>query len=175
MDDYKYAIEWFAYGFNNKDEEYIVRFMMYWIAFNWLYNEHNSKYMTEKNKRYVLKETERIKEFCEANMDKLSRYDAFESGDIDIFLEDPICDGVTLRPHRRAFDNLRFGTNPVRITNLLLTIYYVRCNLFHGSKSIYNLRDRGLIKASSIVLEGYLRTLLPSDQLKNRLLKDVDL
>lgn len=47
-----------------------------------------------------------------------------------------------------------------QVESLLITIYQVRCNLFHGSKSLHNPRDLELVRSSSIILEGYLKAYL---------------
>ena len=178
MDDYQYAIEWFAYGFNDKNEEYIVKFMMYWIAFNWLYNKHYVKHEQDGRTRRLKYEHEKIEEFCDANMDKLLRAGVFDSGDVDIFKDEAIGDGTigkTPPSHKRVHDNLRFGTDSVKNTSLLLSIYFVRCNLFHGSKSIRVRRDLDLVKASAKILEEYLRVLLPPEQLEAKLSETANL
>ena len=43
---------------------------------------------------------------------------------------------------------------------LLMTLYQVRCNLFHGSKSLRVERDRELVRASANILEKYMEALV---------------
>ena len=47
-----------------------------------------------------------------------------------------------------------------QLTSLILTIYHVRCHLFHGSKSLKIDRYVELVRASSIILEDYIREVL---------------
>ena len=78
MEEKDYALEWYRYGLEKNDDA-IVKFMMHWIAFNWLYSEYR------RNSRSL--ESEAIKELCNKKYEKLSRFDAFSSPAIAIFLE----------------------------------------------------------------------------------------
>lgn len=78
MEEKDYALEWYRYGLEKNDDA-IVKFMMHWIAFDWLYSEYR------RNSRSL--ESEAIKEFCKKKYEKLSRFDAFSSPAIAIFLE----------------------------------------------------------------------------------------
>ncbi len=154
MPEKDYALEWFTYGLQNNDDA-IIKFMMHWIAFNWLYSEYR------RNSRTY--EAEAIKAFCEKNFDKLSRYNAFTSPTIDVFLERPVRDILNGRVTAEGTDryrSLKYDSGLEQLTSLVLTIYHVRCNLFHGSKSLKIDRDVELVRASSIILEGYLRAVL---------------
>ena len=65
-------------------------------------------------------------------------------------------DGRTgeLKPHHKK----RFqGVKNRDIASLIGTLYQVRCNLFHGSKSLRINRDIELVKYSAVILEGYLK------------------
>ncbi len=149
-----YALEWYTYGRNNNYDE-IIKFMMHWIAFNWLYSGYQRYNETS--------EAEAIKIYCEENYDKLSRFNAFESPAINIFKEAPVADarygGVT-KKGRERFKALCEEDGLEQLTSLMLTLYQVRCNLFHGSKSLMIERDVELIKSSSVILEEYLGTVL---------------
>ena len=68
------ALEWYQHGLAVHDD-YFMRFMMHWIAFNWLYNEESEE--TER---------ERIRTFCKRNFNRLEHFDAFGCSAIDIFL-----------------------------------------------------------------------------------------
>ena len=59
MEEKDYALEWYRYGLEKNDDA-IVKFMMHWIAFNWLYSEYR------RNSRSL--ESEAIKEFCKKSM-----------------------------------------------------------------------------------------------------------
>ena len=154
MAEKNYALEWYKYGLQKNDEA-VVKFMMHWIAFNWLYSEFKHSSNT--------RESDAITEYCKYEYEKLSRYDAFSTPEIDIFLDKPVCDirrGRITEDGKSRFKTLRWGSGIDQLTSLLLTIYHVRCNLFHGSKSLREDRDIQLVRASSIILEGYLRAVL---------------
>lgn len=44
----------------------------------------------------------------------------------------------------------------LNVQKLFLNIYYVRCNLYHGSKAMYSDRDKALVKESAKVLKYFL-------------------
>ncbi len=154
-----YALEWYQYGLKNNDDD-IVKFMMHWIAFNWLYNEYREG-GDEKNA---------IRTFCRENYNKLSSYNAFRSQAINIFMEQPVrsvVSGMVTSEHNSLYRDVVRGEGLSRLSSLMLTIYHVRCNLFHGSKSLMIKRDLDLVRSSSIILEGYLKAVL-SDDIENR-------
>ena len=141
------ALEWYQYGLEKQDD-FFMRFMMHWIAFNWLYSEYYDE---------DIKEHDAIESFCAINMKKLSQYDAFSSPFIEVFRNKPVGDRTGVRKIHRDRCNL---LNQKNITALFLTIYQVRCNLFHGSKSIHNQRDIELVSSSAEILGEYLKVLL---------------
>lgn len=149
-----YALEWYQYGLKNNDDA-IVKFMMHWIAFNWLYGEYKTGIETS--------EKSAITRYCEHNYDKLSRFDAFSRPEIDVFLDKPVEDinrDDRSGKARERYNSLKCDRGLKQFKSLILTIYQVRCNLFHGSKSLQIDRDVELVRASSIILEGYLRTVI---------------
>lgn len=148
MPEKQYALEWYNYGLEKGDDK-IVKFMMHWIAFNWLYSECRQE-SDDKN----------IEEFCKRNFDKLSRYDAFGTGAFLVFADGPVRDEAHGYSREGRYRRMMNGTDLEGVTNLLLTIYQVRCNLFHGSKSLYIERDIELVHSSATIMEGYLKALL---------------
>lgn len=158
--DRNIAKEWYEYGEKVKDD-FFTKFMMHWIAFNWIYSSYedaNEEHPSEINA---------IRSCVSSNIDIFKRYNAFDCKEIRVFLQSPIKDERTgnkkiyiwnvLKNERKKDDE--------RILALFESLYKVRCNLFHGSKSIRNDRDIELVKASSVILEGYLNELL--DEYKN--------
>lgn len=150
MRDIDYALEWYKYGLDKNDDA-IVKFMMHWIAFNWLYSAYGDR-----------RETNNIKAFCQNNYDSLSHYDAFSDKAIEIFMTSPVYDVIHDRNENRKqrYEKLKNAQGVERLESLFLTIYQVRCNLFHGSKSLHIDRDIQLVRAASIILENYLKALL---------------
>lgn len=72
------AKEWYEYGEKIKDD-FFVKFMAYWIAFNWKYSADSGG--TER---------EQISHYCSLEMSNLVRYDAFSEDACKIFFEGPI-------------------------------------------------------------------------------------
>ena len=142
-----YALEWYEYGLKNDDP--IIRFMMFWVAFNWLYKECREE-----------RDDTNIKSFCHRKYEKLIQFDAFSSDAFQVFLEKPVRDETNGYERRSRFDSIKNDRGPKRVENLLLTIYQVRCNLFHGSKKLQDPRDMDLVCASADILKGYLEVLL---------------
>ena len=148
MCEKNYALDWYRYGLE-KGDDFFVKFMMHWIAFNWLYSEY-----------YDRDELQKIKTFCEDNYYKLSRYNPFDTDAFQIFLEKPIHDIIRGREYTIIYESLKKDNGLKRVKSLFCTMYHIRCNLFHGSKSFMLERDRRLVSASAEILEGYLKALL---------------
>ncbi len=143
------ALDWYRFGLEREDD-FFCRFIMHWIAFNWLYAEFAQQSESEK---------ESIKLCCLYYMEKLKKYDAFSTEAIHIFLEAPVVDSrigekkCHLKQYRRVVEENS-------IVDLFYMMYQVRCNLFHGAKSIFRERDVELVRASAELLEGYLKAIL---------------
>lgn len=148
MCEKNYALDWYRYGLE-KGDDFFIKFIMHWIAFNWLYSEY-----------YDRDESQKIEIFCEANYYKLSRYNPFDTDAFQIFLEKPIHDIIRGREYTIIYESLKKDNGLKRVKSLFCTMYHIRCNLFHGSKSFMLERDRRLVSASAEILEGYLKALL---------------
>ena len=147
--DRNIAKEWFKYGLS-KDDDFFMRFMIYWLAFNWLYNERGER-----------KEHEKISRFYEDHKRLFDKYDPFSDPAIEIFQKGPVDDG---RDPEYSHSDLNYrGVKRNDACSLLLTMYCVRCNLFHGSKSLRCQRDQDLVRDSATILGGYLKALLEDD------------
>ena len=138
------AEEWYQYGLKTGDD-FFMRFMMHWIGFNWLYNQIDGS-----------DERAKIKEFYNQNRKKFDKVDPFNFVDINVFLEGAVYDVVKGIPRTRDYKMLK----EYNVEALLMTLYQVRCNLFHGSKSLRVERDRELVRASANILEKYMKVLV---------------
>lgn len=76
--------------------------------------------------------------------------DAFSRYSREQLMEEVICKGVKHRP-----EGWSDGADPTW-PQLLKTIYLVRCNLFHGTKSPQNSRDHKLVVASDQILRMFI-------------------
>lgn len=160
------AKKWFDLGklyakYEKENNKIFVEFIMYWVAFNCLYN---SCVDSEENNR--------IRAYCKQNMSLLKEYNAFEKKQIEILKKSPICNmwrkistnreccKKTEKICKKRHDNLLSDNEDEKISALFQTMYQVRCNLFHGGKSPSDDRDRELVQASAVILSGYLEVLL---------------
>ena len=128
------------------------------VAFNWMHCE--SRDSSERG---------RIKDFCQRNKRKLLLYDPFDTDEVQVFKEGPVyrVGGAQSNDDpEELFEDIRYGRGNIgkRATSLLLSIYQVRCNLFHGGKSPDNKRDLRLVESSAEIMNGYLRVLLSGFQ-----------
>ena len=89
-------------------------------------------------------------------------FDAFEKPEIQVFMEKPVNDarGRYEKQTEKIYNDLIHNTGIEKVTDLLLTFYQVRCNLFHGQKVLRCDRDVELVEKSSVLLEGYLDSIL---------------
>ena len=133
----EFAREWFKRG--QKEENGIYKFFCFFVAFNWLYNTEHCRYEYNRVKNYVSKAVFPWKEY---NAYKLLKTGAFM---------EPVKD-------TRSGEVKDYIKNESNLTiKLFLQIYQVRCNLFHGSKSMYLERNKELVTDSCIILEDFLK------------------
>ena len=96
-----------------------------------------------------------IRSYFLHNKAKFEQYDAFSAPGIDVFLEGPVY-GRNMQASGKNFEGVKRKDH----LSLIKTLYCVRCNLFHGSKSLVCDRDQRLVRASADILEGYLNAIL---------------
>ena len=158
------ALAWYEYALATGDDS-VGKFMMNWIAFNWIY----CKYSGGTDRR-------QIENLCTERQGELEGYNPFDDEEaIKVFKKKPVLDGRGGN-HRRErpvcpsqmdpwqlHDGLCNGDGLEKIQCLLLTIYQVRCNLFHGSKEPHDERDQKLVRSSATIMQGYMEALLHID------------
>lgn len=125
-----------------------AKFMMYWVGFNWLYRGPES-HGTERDQ---------IRSFYMQNINSFDKYDPFCSPASTIFLQSPVND-MYFENTDRAKENFEKVKNHDPL-GLLLTVYQVRCNLFHGSKSLRAERDMLLVDSAAEIMGQYLKVLI---------------
>ena len=131
--------EWVERGKNEKN--YVYQFFCYFIAFNWLYNCESNAY-----------EYKRIAEYVKKQISKWNNYDPF------LFLREDWKNPVQDARTGKIKDYIIKEKD--KIIQLFLQIYQVRCNLFHGSKSMMNDRNRVLVEDSCKVLCDFLNRII---------------
>lgn len=122
-----------------ENEGSVFQFVSYYIALNYLFDEGTSLdcgNLSEKEllKRYVVSIAEKY------------NFNPYKSLSADSELLKGVCSEKT----NRETDKTKLQDEDVE--ELFISIYYVRCNLFHGSKSMYNERNCRLISDSCKVL-----------------------
>lgn len=139
--NFSFVQEWLKRG--NQESNYIFRFFCYYIAFNWLYNSRNERWEYERIKGYV--------------KSKISGWNGYNPNTLL----------KNAHEWRHSVKSERSGKTKRYIINetdpvikLFLSIYQVRCNLFHGSKSMGNERDAKLVMDGSIVLQDFLNRVI---------------
>lgn len=155
--DKEFLNEWINRG--DEDSDYLMKFFCYFVAFNYLYSTYtfsvkekayNERRFVERNMIesflwYVFKKNEDFKSY--------NPYDNLEdSAELFKGVKSEVKRETEYEIERRL-DKLS-KEDPFE---LFQCIYTVRCNLFHGSKSMDVLRNSKLIKESNLVLRDFLK------------------
>lgn len=170
---------------NGQNLSSVFQFMAYWMAFNCLYSGNTSDCERKQIEDYIEKcdqtlqafnafsATQNIKEILSKPVVD-TRYDIFGSkysslkGDEAVqFLQQQSNDRNRISFERsiRNYSNLKLCQNTIiGRTALLLTIYQIRCNLFHGDKNPMNDRDCMLVKEAAYVMKNYLDVLFKENR-----------
>ena len=126
---------------NTGEEGSVFQFVCYYIAFNSLYDEEQGR-----------RELDRITK-CVKNM--LEQYNFNPYNYIDSNSE--LLKGVmSERSHNRTDAGKLAQHN---IVELYKSLYYVRCNLFHGAKSMDYARSKGLVRDCCAILRSLFNTI----------------
>lgn len=124
-----------------EEEGSVFQFVCYYIAFNSLYDEEQGS-----------REFDRITK-CVKNM--LEQYNFNPYNYIDSNSE--LLKGVmSERSHNRTDAGKLARHN---IVELYKSLYYVRCNLFHGAKSMEYARSIGLVRDCCVILRSLFNTI----------------
>ena len=166
MNDRKYELrssdiakQWYQYAQNIGTDDVYFRFMIAWMAFNYLYSEIS---IGSKIGDVVIDaEAKQIKAYIKLHRPVLSRFNAFETKWIEPYMEAKV---TSKRLKDYLSERNWSDIQQRRIDGLLLSIYTVRCNLFHGNKSPEIERDYRLVEAGWHIVEGYLKELLRGEE-----------
>ena len=146
----EYIAKWIEKSRNEKD--CFDKFVYGFFAFNALYSEF---YLREKY------EKDAIKAFFDAHYDgnQGALKEIFDTPEYEYF-----CNRAPIRDMRndtiswRAKDDLekiREKNTRKSTKAMLMILYQIRCNLFHGDKSFTNLNDQEIMKNASELLLRY--------------------
>lgn len=141
--------EWYEYA-SKENENYFVKFMMYWVAFNWLYEGYRKDRQDEKLtiQNFLDDEKRNLNALESLKFFKIPQYQKA----IAILTEEPIIDARTCESKSHYKNKV---VNNESILDLIYIIYQIRCNLFHGSKSPSAPRNRALVEAAATILDFF--------------------
>ena len=141
--NYDIAKEWLNRGKN--ETEIVYRFICFYIAFNSLYDQEKQRW-----------EYERVSSFIKKYMERNPFYNPSSL--------------MHSKEWSKDIKNVRDGNVKSYIRNestqknkLFMSIYQIRCNLFHGSKSMYYKRNVDLIQDSANILEDLLTRIITKE------------
>ena len=164
----EFLTEWLEYAKSkdNQEQDEPYKFISYYIAFNYLYNQEmrsDNEYEFDQIKRFVKKQIsdgfDPYRYIDTQKSEYLKKYVTTERK----YTNDDKDDNATCN---QRLNDIRRQYSAGKI-ELFRAIYRVRCNLFHGSKSLRDhMRNGGLIEDGSKVLKGLLDFVLEKEQHK---------
>ncbi len=139
MSESSKASAWLNRG--NAQEDPIYVFQDFWIGFNNLYNNSSSS-----------KESEKIKTWIEDNVSEGESQQILQDYvlDVDYLLLEPVinmANGKEITSNRTSFESA--VDSKMKLKELFMIIYKVRCNLLHGQKTPSRERDVKLCQSAS--------------------------
>lgn len=160
MNEIRYATNWVKVAIESDDP--YDRFVYAFFALNALYNKYykNSERQAIKSLFYDRFKNKQFRKKVDSIMD-LEAYDYFVK-------RRPIrncryVEGVTEpRYYDTACDTYSLADYDAKTSNIsmLMIIYQIRCNLFHGNKQYHNHDDMEIMENSSTLLIEYMKAFL---------------
>ncbi len=141
--NYEMAKEWLYRG--KKENDTLYRFICFHIAFNSLYDQETKKYEYHRVSSFIKKYIKRNPLYDPSFLKKSEEW----STDVKNVRDSNV----------KSY--IRNESNPK--IKLFMSIYQIRCNLFHGSKSMYYKRNVGLIQDSANILEDLLTRIITKE------------
>ena len=128
----------------NCEEDSYNKFISAYIALNFLYEGFYFNRSGERTKK--LKGREKMSLYMLRICQELSIDPFGPIGCVSEYLKSPVID------KRLGYDAKKWGTQKGDNIALFKAIYQVRCNLFHGNKSLGNPRDQKLVQQGADVI-----------------------
>ena len=154
--------DWVRLG--DEAENPYVKFMAYWVVFNMLYepfkavlDDHGKQRRDENGKRIWRSEFDAILKCCESFKNQFMLYDPFENGVADIFASKKLL--LVYRWPKEKVEKERLDLEGRNVTALLKAVDRVRCNFFHGNKTLGGKDDCQFVASGAAIVRGYLGTL----------------
>ena len=126
------AAEWIDRAQNAED--IYDKFISAYIALNFLYNEREERCERDRMVNYLM------------NVTNYLRIDPIAAHNIEEYLAYPVVNMTPRSPRKRQSQKV-FDKR-----SLFAAIYQVRCNLFHGNKTLGDHRDRRLVAQGADVI-----------------------
>lgn len=137
--------EWIKRAEQEKEGS-VFQFFCYYIAFNHLFNGEIYNYQGK------LSELSLLKKYI-GRIIKTHNLTPYET----LSLDSELLKGVSSEKLNKRTSEIKLRDKDIK--ELFISIYYVRCNLFHGSKSMYSERNNKLVIDSCKVLRSLFNTL----------------
>lgn len=117
----------------------LFQFVSYYIALNHIYNGFECDSGKKRSEICLLKK-------CIKQITSTYKYNPYK----ELSAESELLKGVRSEKLNKETSIIKLKNKDIE--ELFTSIYYIRCNLFHGSKSMYNERNNKLVKDSCRVL-----------------------
>lgn len=161
----KYSFtDWYNFGIEHNDP-FFVKFVALWMAFNERFSLIKRPKSSKEENYHDYSERTKINIYCENNEKIIESVHqlVWTSPFIKIFLESGVKDmraGYLTKDNENDFKKLTREEGIEQSKALFQTIYQVRCNLFHGSKSPDDKRDINLVRCAGEIMEIYMKTIM---------------
>lgn len=171
---HEFVKEWYERAEEVDETKFLTKFFCYYIAFNHIFYTYAFEKGLLKTERGGTRKGERdmIKGLLEdltgeSGHESFKGYDPYSLIKHSELLKHVESERVKKkkRPNNHTKDKRTKGSiyqqrlNEKDIPQLFNEIYNIRCNLFHGSKSMKNSRNEGLVKDSNTALRDFLQRL----------------
>lgn len=140
-----------------QEDDCFDQFVSLWFAFNALYNE----FLYTSEKEAILDLVDDRRYFIDDR--RINRI--LSSASVSFFKQRVIrdCKGLGRDTRQEQIKLNSFGPPKMKLKNLLLILYQVRCNLFHGNKMYGRDSDNEVIRHASTVLLDIMNTYLETE------------
>lgn len=157
-------MNWYNFGLKHNDP-FFVKFVALWMAFNEKYSFIKKPVSKNNGPYHDYAERTKINIYCERNKNIIESVHklVWNSSFIKIFLKEAVKDmraGYLTENNEDDYNSLLNKEGIEQSKALFQTIYQVRCNLLHGSKTPDEKRDIELVRCSGEIMEIYMNAIM---------------
>ena len=157
-------MNWYNFGLKHNDP-FFVKFVALWMAFNEKYSFIKKPVSKNNGPYHDYAERTKINIYCERNENIIESVHklVWNSSFIKIFLQEAVKDmraGYLTENNEDDYNSLLNKEGIEQSKALFQTIYQVRCNLLHGSKTPDEKRDIELVRCSGEIMEIYMNAIM---------------